>query len=104
MNGLGLRKLSSLLASCYSFGWSQSTWGRSSMSSRTITALFILGTALVITGYDFAVYFAYGRFSTISDVTRWAGAKWPLLPPLLAFALGCLYGHIFLTPDTGTRR
>jgi hypothetical protein len=66
------------------------------MSGQTITGWFILLTILTISGYDLWVWKKYGVASTISDVTREFGEQWPLLMPLLAFAMGCLYGHFFL--------
>lgn len=71
------------------------------MNARKVTALFIFAIALLIAGYDITMFLLFGRFSTISDLMRTCGVNWPLLPPLVAFGMGTLYGHIFLTPDTG---
>ena len=66
------------------------------MAPQTVTGYFIGGTILVIAAYDLFVWWKWGVDSTISDVTRKANEKWPLLAPILAFAMGCLYGHFFL--------
>ena len=66
------------------------------MTPQAMTGWFILATILVIAVYDLWVWWTYGVSSTISDVIRKLGHEWPLLLPLVAFAMGCLYGHFFL--------
>lgn len=66
------------------------------MTPQQMTGCFIGLTALVITAYDLFVWWKWGVNTTISDVTRKANEKWPLIAPWIAFAAGCLYGHLFL--------
>lgn len=62
----------------------------------TVTAWFILFVVVLVIVYDIFAYVYWGGPSTISNVMRGASVKWPLLPYLVAFAMGCLYGHFFL--------
>ncbi len=66
------------------------------MSPQAQTGWFILAAILAITAYDLFVWWYFGEAATISAVTRAAGKRWPLLAPLLAFAAGAIYGHLFL--------
>jgi hypothetical protein len=60
------------------------------------TALFILGTILLVAGYDLFTISARGMDSSISRLLRGWGTTWPLFAYLFAFTLGCLFGHFFL--------
>lgn len=68
------------------------------MTPREITGIFILTTVLTIAAYDLFALLHWGVEATISRLVRSANARWPLLAPLVSFAMGCLYGHLFLHP------
>jgi hypothetical protein len=58
--------------------------------------LFILGMALLIAAFDLFVWQKQGVEQTISRVIgRWA-VSFRILPHLLVFWMGALFGHFFL--------
>lgn len=61
-----------------------------------MTPLFMIGTLCLIAGYDLLTIQIRGVDSSISRYIRRWGEKWPLFVPLLAFAMGALFGHFFL--------
>lgn len=61
-----------------------------------LTAYFIVAVVLLIAAYDIWVLTKYGEDATISRVIRSAGNSWQPLPYLVAFGMGCLFGHLFL--------
>jgi hypothetical protein len=66
------------------------------MTGSNITGCFIVCTILGIAIYDLFALIKWGVPGTISGVIRKINEKWPLLSALVAFAMGCLYGHFFL--------
>lgn len=66
------------------------------MDASVITAWFIITTILVIAIYDFVWMTLYGDYATISLVLRRLAGRWPMFPYLVAFAMGALFGHLFL--------
>jgi hypothetical protein len=60
------------------------------------TTLFIVGIFLLILAFDVWVWRMLGIDATITRVTQRAAEHVPLLPYLLAFAMGALFGHLFL--------
>lgn len=65
------------------------------MDVREVTGWFILAIVIIVVLYDTYVYVNCGPEATISRVIYRAHEKWPLLAPLVAFALGALWGHFF---------
>lgn len=64
--------------------------------TRSPTPYVIVLGLLLIAAYDLWALHHHGPGGTISAYIRRAGTQWPLLPPLVAFAMGALYGHWFL--------
>lgn len=65
------------------------------IDQQRLTGLFILAVILLIAAYDLWMLVHYGPDATISRVVRKAGAEWIGLPYLIAFGMGCLFGHLF---------
>lgn len=60
------------------------------------TTLFILGCVLLIAAFDLYVWQKQGVEHTISRVIgRWA-VSFRILPHILSFGMGALWGHFFL--------
>lgn len=73
-----------------------STSPQQNRSVKNYTAWAIVLLLVLISCGDYLVYRIYGAESTISDVLRALGDNWGMFPYLFAFALGTLFGHIFL--------
>lgn len=56
----------------------------------------IVGTVIVLGGYDILALLMGGNDSTISVIISWASTKWPAI----AFAFGFLMGHFFAQNET----
>jgi len=68
------------------------------MAPEKIAALSIVAVAVSIALGDVLLWAWYGTVGTISGALRGAGAAHPLLIGLVAFLMGCLFGHLFLSP------
>ena len=66
------------------------------MTGSSLTGIFLIALVVVVVAYDVWVEVHYGADATISRVLRQLNQRWPLFGPLLAFAAGALYGHLFL--------
>ena len=69
---------------------------------RRIPGWFIFTVSLIIAIYDLSVFYlgilsGVGEDYTISAWVRRLNEEWPLLSSLLAFWMGALYGHLFLS-------
>ena len=64
--------------------------------AQRLTGFFIVAVIALIAAYDLWVLVHYGQDATISRVLRRAGDDWLALPYLIAFGMGCLFGHLFL--------
>jgi hypothetical protein len=61
-----------------------------------VTVLFLIGLVLLIAGYDLLTWQKRGIQSTISWTLRQWDINFPFFRYLVAFALGALFGHLFL--------
>jgi len=66
------------------------------MTPGSLTGLLMILGILAVAGYDLFAYLRWGPAGTISGVMYRTGQRWPLFPPLVAFTMGCLFGHFFL--------
>lgn len=65
------------------------------MDGKIMTRYFILVVVMVVVGWDVFILNHSGSEATVSGVVRTWAERWPLLPPLTAFAMGMLYWHFF---------
>jgi len=65
------------------------------MTARAVTACVIIAAIVLLIGYDLAALLLAGDEGTISRVLRYAADRWGMLPGIVAFAMGCLFGHWF---------
>ena len=61
-----------------------------------ITSLFIIIALVVIVAYDLFAELYWGDYATISVHLRNIADRWGMFPYLIAFAVGVLFGHLFL--------
>lgn len=78
-------------------------------SAKLLTCVFILATLALVAIYDLSIMVFFGAPGTISEVCRAIGERWGLFPYLIVFAMGVLFGHIFLfggpvPPNLDTRK
>ena len=71
------------------------------MTAKTLTTLFIIGTILAIAAYDIWVWQAYGVESTITQVLAELNIHAKTLAYIVSFAMGTLFGHLFLPTSKG---
>jgi hypothetical protein len=60
------------------------------------TTLFMIGCLILIAAFDLYVWQKLGVEQTITRVIRGWAVSFRILPHILAFALGALFGHFFL--------
>jgi hypothetical protein len=62
----------------------------------TLTDWFILIVSIAIAAFDIGIYVVEGQGATISQTVRNWATRFTALPALIAFGMGCLFGHLFL--------
>lgn len=65
------------------------------MCAKTFTGYFIIFVFLLVIIYDVIVMHYYGTDASISCVINRTNDKYPLLAPIVAFFMGCLWAHFF---------
>lgn len=66
------------------------------MSWREATALLFIIVIVLLAGYDLLAYSRGGNAATISNVCLEASNEYRWLVILITFAVGTLFGHLFL--------
>lgn len=72
------------------------------MSWQEYTALFILAVFVGVIGYDLFAYVRWGNEATISRVCLETANHYRGFAILAAFAVGVLFGHLFLPQHIAT--
>jgi hypothetical protein len=69
------------------------------IEAQWLTLAVIIGVTAAVLSYDAWVIRWYGPDASISRVVAHLGARWPVLLPVLAFALGVMVGHVILPAE-----
>jgi hypothetical protein len=69
------------------------------IEAQWLTLAFIIAVTAAVLAYDVWVIRTHGVEASISRVVAHLAVRWPVLLPVLAFALGVMVGHVILPAE-----